>query len=561
MKRKIDNIDDAIRQHLPSVSREDMETDLKHLFERLQAMSATSAEEVEPAENAAARGRGWRLAVVAASAAVFLAVVIGGIVWWQADPFAIVEVADGSVYRTVKGHGEVIPVGEKIDAGEGVRNNGGISAVLKLTDGSRVEMRSQSELSLERTDDGIRIRLNNGSLIVNAAKQTEGRRLYVETKDVTVSVVGTVFLVKAEEGGSLVAVIEGEVRLQQGATEKRLRQGEQAPSSPRIVPQPVKEEVGWSRHAEAFIALLEQPMPQSPPEREPGSLASTIVGNAFEEASVRLLRPSNLAGGRGDGALPAACMPVNPRYPNPTVDPRRFSGAFNLFTWIIFAYTDHKCTTVSSFEGDLLSRVPEWVKSDQFRIEALIPAGNPAGREYVEGKSARLKEMMRTLLEDRFKLVLHRSQKEMQAFTVKVVEGGSKLTPARDSDIGICSPGVTPAPKQICFVSNGGPPNPRIFAGAKVSSAEIAEMLTARLLRPVLDRTGLTGEFTFHAEYVPREGDPGDEGRMFLKYDYSGVAGPSLFEAIEKQLGLKVDSTKAPIEVLTIQSVERPSEN
>ena len=133
--------------------------------------------------------------------------------------------ADGGVYR---GAGERLRAGDPIHAGEVVRTNGTTGAVVVLDDGSRVEMRSQSELRMERADDGVRIRLDTGGIIVNAAKQRAGH-LYVQTKDMTVSVVGTVFLVNADEQGSRVAVIEGEVRVQQqGSTEKTLRPGEQA---------------------------------------------------------------------------------------------------------------------------------------------------------------------------------------------------------------------------------------------------------------------------------------------------------------------------------------------
>src|SRR6185436_7638219 len=105
---------------------------------------------------------------------------------------ALVDSTDGSVYRTAACKPEAIPVGGSINIGETVRTSGAAGSVLALADGSRVEMRSHSELSLERADDGIRIRLRSGSIIVNAAKQPSGH-LYVQTKDVTVSVVGTVF--------------------------------------------------------------------------------------------------------------------------------------------------------------------------------------------------------------------------------------------------------------------------------------------------------------------------------------------------------------------------------
>src|SRR6185436_15683222 len=111
-----------------------------------------------------------------------------------------------------------------------------------------------AEFSVERANDGLLIHLRKGSLIVNAVKQGSGH-LYVKTKDVTVSVVGTVFLVNAEEEGSRVAVIEGEVRVEQGGTTKNLVSGEQLSSNPTMKPLPVKTELSWSQNSGVHVAL------------------------------------------------------------------------------------------------------------------------------------------------------------------------------------------------------------------------------------------------------------------------------------------------------------------
>src|SRR6185436_10806249 len=142
------------------------------------------------------------------------------------------------------GKTQISRLGDRIEAGEILRT-GNAGAGIKLADGSHVELGAQSEFSLERADDGVRIHLSRGGVIINAAKQRNGH-LYVQTKDVTVSVVGTVFLVNAEERGSRVAVIEGEVRVQQGTTEKRLLSGEQLLTSPSMERLRVPEEIAWS---------------------------------------------------------------------------------------------------------------------------------------------------------------------------------------------------------------------------------------------------------------------------------------------------------------------------
>jgi uncharacterized protein (TIGR03435 family) len=528
------------------VPQQDVESACDRVLERLQE---------EPEDTPMISGRpvrSWFRPVVALSAMTAAAIVVVFLLV-PASRVAVVENADGGLYRVDEG--SAFHAGDGIALNEVVRTEGGLGAVLKLADGSTIEMRSKSELALEEAADGLRIRLGFGSVIVNAAKQRTGH-LYVQTKHMTVAVVGTVFFVKAEEEGSRVAVIEGEVRVQQGKAEKKLSRGEQMTTDPKMPVLPVKEEIAWSRQAEAHLALLEhaatqislevQPKPQAPPTRK----------RTFEEATVRLSQgPTLEATGRGanpgfafNGCTPPAILKPPAQF---QVDPSRFAGRMNLYAWIIFAYSDYDCNVVYEFVEDLFPFEPQWLRSVSVQIEALFPDGGLAGKEYVEGKPAKLKEMIQALLEDRFKLIVRRTQREMQVVTLSVADGGPRLVPARESDIGC----------RTCSVHNGGPPNPRSFMGTKASSADIASYLTSRLFRLVVDRTGLTGEFTFRVDYVPYEGDIGIDARLFPSFRDSNANGPTLFGAIEKQLGLKLKTTKAPVDVLVIDRIERPSEN
>ena len=116
-----------------------------------------------------------------------------------------------------------------------------------------MEMRAHSEMTVGRASDGIQIDLKNGDIIVTAAEQHDGH-LYVQTKDMTVAVVGTVFFVNAGQDGSRVGVIEGEVRVREGRRETRLRPGEQVATSPTVVTRPLTEEINWSKNATAHRA-------------------------------------------------------------------------------------------------------------------------------------------------------------------------------------------------------------------------------------------------------------------------------------------------------------------
>jgi hypothetical protein len=165
-------------------------------------------------------------------------------------PVAFVHSADGALHQGA----DVIAVGGRVQVGSMLHSEGG--AVLTLADGSEVEMQAKSELSLQHADDGIRVDLGQGAVIVKAANQVENRRLYVTTKDITVSVVGTVFLVNAEPAGSRVAVLEGEVRVQRGTSERKLQPGEQVSTNPRMQFLSLSEEISWSEDAEAHLTLL-----------------------------------------------------------------------------------------------------------------------------------------------------------------------------------------------------------------------------------------------------------------------------------------------------------------
>jgi ferric-dicitrate binding protein FerR (iron transport regulator) len=199
MKRTERNIEDMLERSLPSLSEEQLESARERIINSVRASAVAGGEDLPEkpvTEFDSARKLGWRrFAFVGAAAAALIATIWIGVSWQNV--YARLETADGSLYRISEKEMTPVRTGERIGEQEIVRSDGGSGATLVLADGSRVEMRSQSELSLERADGGVRIRLNRGGVIVNAAKQRAGRHLYVQTKDMTVSVVGTIFLVNA----------------------------------------------------------------------------------------------------------------------------------------------------------------------------------------------------------------------------------------------------------------------------------------------------------------------------------------------------------------------------
>jgi hypothetical protein len=167
----------------------------------------------------------------------------------------LVQAANGPVYRVADTSSRALAVGENLHKGERIRTAREAGAVVKLSDGSLIEMRERSEFSIADNPQGITIHLDRGQIIVQAAKQ-RSRRLYVATNDSLVSVTGTIFSVNSGTKGSRVSVIEGEVQVDHAGEKRVLRPGDQVSTHQSIERVPVQNEVAWSRDAERYNSLL-----------------------------------------------------------------------------------------------------------------------------------------------------------------------------------------------------------------------------------------------------------------------------------------------------------------
>ena len=176
--------------------------------------------------------------------------------FWPYGQFdATVQAAEGQVYQIADTQTASVSTGAKLQQGEKVRTAKDGRAVVRLGDGSLIEMKDRSELYLTKSGNGTTIHLNRGSIVVEAAKQKDGK-LFVESGDSLVSVTGTVFSVNNGTKGSRVSVIEGEVNLNHAGSDRVLRPGEQVTTNPAIAMIPVKDEVSWSRKADQYAAVL-----------------------------------------------------------------------------------------------------------------------------------------------------------------------------------------------------------------------------------------------------------------------------------------------------------------
>jgi uncharacterized protein (TIGR03435 family) len=183
---------------------------------------------------------------------------------------------------------------------------------------------------------------------------------------------------------------------------------------------------------------------------------------------------------------------------------------------------------------------PAWFGSDKFDLDAQPDGqGQPNEKQW--------KTMVQKLLADRFKLAFHRDKKELSAYALTVGKNGPKLTKSQGDPNGL--PGL---------MFRG----PGIFHANNATMANFADILQAAVLdRPVVDQTGLEGKYDFPLKWTPDETQFASFGGKMPPPSDNADAPPGLFTAIQEQLGLKLESTKAPVEVLVIDHVEKPSEN
>jgi len=184
-----------------------------------------------------------------------------------------------------------------------------------------------------------------------------------------------------------------------------------------------------------------------------------------------------------------------------------------------------------------ISGGPAWMATDEYDIEALA-AGE--GQLQAQGQI-----MLQKLLADRFQLTFHREQRTLPAYALTIAKGGSKLKTAEEGGgqgascehMGVCNFRKEPLSHFVMWLAN------------------------VVLDRPVVDKTGIAGTFDFSLKWTPDESQFSALGlRAPAPADNSDAPTP-LFEAIQEQLGLKLEPEKIPAEVLVIDHIERPSGN
>jgi hypothetical protein len=170
---------------------------------------------------------------------------------------AVVQSASGNVSRIVGGVVQPVSAGSEIQENEVLRTAPGAHLMLKLRDGSVVEINERAEFALAMKRKDTTISLEHGSIIVQAAKRTEGH-LYVSSPDCRVAVTGTVFAVNRGVKGSRVSVVEGSVEVEHGGKDVKLRPGDQVSTHSSMTAVPIRDEIAWSRNFSEYVAVLNE---------------------------------------------------------------------------------------------------------------------------------------------------------------------------------------------------------------------------------------------------------------------------------------------------------------
>jgi len=225
----------------------------RHALEQTRTVRASRRPERKPLTLA-----GWRWAMGAAAVAAMAFVAIAfsnGLLPGQHTVRGSVESINGAVYAMSGENVRLVPAGYRISSGDRMRTAKDSTAVLRLTDGSLIEMSERAGVSVSRAWRGTTIHLDDGQVIVQAAKQHNGH-LFVATDDCLVSVKGTIFSVNRGLKGSRVAVIEGVVRVDSGEGTAEITAGQEATSNPSVSKVPIQKEIAWSKDSAKYLALL-----------------------------------------------------------------------------------------------------------------------------------------------------------------------------------------------------------------------------------------------------------------------------------------------------------------
>jgi uncharacterized protein (TIGR03435 family) len=231
---------------------------------------------------------------------------------------------------------------------------------------------------------------------------------------------------------------------------------------------------------------------------------------------------------------------------------------------------------------DRITGAPDWLNSEHYDIEAKMDGALAEELKTLSADMVRAarQHMLRKLLEQRFELTSHRETKDLPVYNLVIAKGGLKLQESKPDDnaakgdkptdaalaaalaakMGSASgPSATGGGSKIIaiapssgasFTMSSDIGRVRTASAKGVTIAALASSLASIAGRPVMDKTGLTGKYDYKLEFSPEDSQSDAE-----------PAGPSIFTAVQEQLGLKLEAAKGPVEIVVIDHIEKPSGN
>jgi uncharacterized protein (TIGR03435 family) len=271
----------------------------------------------------------------------------------------------------------------------------------------------------------------------------------------------------------------------------------------------------------ATLFALTIPFLSAQADPAPSTASQTTVAEtkplAFDVVSIKPNKSGNISGGANftPNGFSAVNMPLSP-----------------------FIYR--------KFPSRLVYGIPAWTQSERYDVEARVAGSDLAA--FHNASKAELSDMLQAALEERLKLKSHTETRELPMFTLVAAKSGSKLK-AQTEEITT----RTPPPNTVnlgggLYLSTSSGPSTQIIGqGASITRLLDYIAPTPGIDRLIVDKTGMTGKYDFTLSWSPSNNP-----------DSSGL---SIFTALPEQLGLKLEPTKGPVQVLVIDHIERPTEN
>ena len=244
--------------------------------------------------------------------------------------------------------------------------------------------------------------------------------------------------------------------------------------------------------------------------------------------------------------IPPMAASANPSFEVATIKPSKPDEKGNAILVRGGQFTTINTTLLSLVEfaydvqANQVVGAPDWMASEKFDLAAKPDTpGAPSDKQW--------KGMLQKLMADRFQLKFHRQNKEMSAYVLTVAKNGPKLTKSDGDPNGL--PGLFFHELGQLYVQNA-------------TMDDFTQLMQSAVLdRPVVDQTGIKGRWNFVLKWTPDESQFGGMGVKVPPPSNAADALPPLFTAIQEQIGLKLEARKAPVEVMVLDHVEKPSAN